>query len=195
MKIAVLGLGPSAEGFNHEPWDRVYALPWDNENRAKATHLFEMHPLGLACSPDSGRPENYLDELRELVGRPLFMQKEYELVPNAEAYPLAEIRQMLGLDYFGSSPAYMLAHAIWVLGPGEPPGQDIIGLWGVDLTESIYDHQRPNLEYLCGHAHARGIQTAIAAGGRLLQHHPDDTIGALKVRYPARYGWDPEVLW
>jgi hypothetical protein len=188
MRVAIVALGPSGEDFHpHDHYDAIYALPWDRRNAHHASHLFEMHPLDLLMNEASGRPDDYLEKLQE-VGCELFMQRQYEQVPNATPYPLHAICGMLRRDYFGSSPAYMLAYAIYMQA-------ERVTLWGVDLTHTIYDHQRPNLEWLIGFAESRATHVVIAPGGNLMQYRSDDCIGDLQVRYPLRYGYDPEVHW
>lgn len=81
----------------------------------------------------------------------------------ARAYPLARVRALRGRNYFCSSIAYMIAHAI-LLEPEE------IGLWGVDLAEDgEYVTQRPNVEWWLGFAEGRGIKVTVAKESALLK--------------------------
>lgn len=183
MRVAILGLGPSARDFDPAPFHHVLGLPWDVENEFKCTHMFEMHADQLLADPRSGRDEKYFELLEEIDSR-----TDVRLFTQAD-YPLANIIEDLGIDYFGSSPAYMLAYAISEL-CGE---RDELYVYGVDLSESIYDHQRPNLEFLLGVAMGRGIYVYVAPGGKLLSKGFSDMLGEMNVYYPERYGYDPEV--
>lgn len=79
------------------------------------------------------------------------------------AYPLARVRALRGRNYFCSSVAYMIAHAI-LLQPDE------IGVWGVDLAEDgEYAHQRPNAEWWLAFAEGRGIKITIPRESALLK--------------------------
>ena len=63
--------------------------------------------------------------------------------PGVQAFPRAEIQERFG-QYFGSTPAWMLAHAIL-------RGAKEIHIYGIHLsTESEYIEQRPNFEFLIG---------------------------------------------
>lgn len=183
-RVAILALGPSAHAFRPEGYAAVYALPWDAEHAAKATHLFEMHPLPLLQIPGSGRNGDYLERLREMPN--LYMQQAYDEVPNAREYPLQEVQDTLQSDYFGSSPAYMLGLAIH-------RAFAEIDLFGIDLADSIYDHQRPNLEWMIGFAQGQGTKVRVAPGGRLMTTRKYDRLGSMEVRYPVRYGYAPQV--
>ncbi|KKK61087.1 hypothetical protein LCGC14_3017830, partial [marine sediment metagenome] len=92
-------------------------------------------------------------------------------------YPLDEVKAITG-DYFGSSIAYMLALAIW-------QRRERVDLWGVDLSEDIYDHHRPNLEYLIGFARGRGMTVNVPPGSRLLSFDSSK----FEIHYPVRYGY------
>jgi hypothetical protein len=158
--VHIIGLGRSAHGFKSDPLDTVFALAWDKEFRLQADTLFEMHPRSFF----ERRGEEYLEFLRESDTR-IFMQLEDPEFRESWPYPIGEMELFLGRDYFGSSVAYMLAFAIFST-------PKTIHLWGVDLDESIYDHQRPNLEWLIGFANASGIKVEIE-----------------NVVWKTRYGW------
>jgi len=190
-RVAILALGNSALRFDPAGYDAVYALPWDAENAPKATHLFEMHPLELLGAPatgigGSGRSVSYLETLRSHPIGTLFMQQAYPEVPNAHAYPLFDVQKTLGRDYFGSSPAYMLGLAIHLR-------FERIEMYGVDLDDSIYDHQRPNLEWLIGFAQGQRTEVYVPPASRLMTFRQFDRLGSIEVRYPVRYGYEPMV--
>lgn len=72
--------------------------------------------------------------------------------PNAKPFPRAEIEARFG-QYFGSTPAWMLAHAIL-------RGAKEIHVYGIHLsTESEYIEQRPNFECLLGQFLGAGKRT------------------------------------
>jgi hypothetical protein len=194
MKVAIVALGSTARDAQLDGFDSVLALPWDAEHAWRADVLFEMHPLELVLRPEAGRVPDYLERLNACADSScLFMQRKYEEVPAASVYPLADVA-LLGADYFGSSPAYMLAWAIRRSESSREDKTERITLFGVDLSKDIYDHQRPNLEYWIGFAVACGITVEIAPGGKLMGLDGTDTIGDIKVKYPKRYGFDPVLL-
>ena len=178
MKVAVIGLGKSHDGA---PWAdpgwQKWGLPWD-AYAPRCNLLFEMHPLELVLRDEADRGgAAYLARLKEQCCA-IMMRERHEAIRASVAYPLRSVIADVG-DYFGSSPAYMVALAIC-------ERAEEIGLWGVDIGEK-YDHQRPNLEYLIGFARGRGIKVTVA-GGSLLTLRKHDSIGRLSVIYPRRYG-------
>jgi hypothetical protein len=79
--------------------------------------------------------------------------------PTARAFPKAEIEAHFG-RYFGSTPSWMLAHAI-------VQGVRDIEVYGIHLaTESEYIDQRPNFEFLCGCLLGAGKRTMTVADGK-----------------------------
>ena len=174
--IGIVGLGPSHDEApgNIELW----GLPWDHR-AYEYERLFEMHDRSLFAQEEAGRGGDYLKRLQSFEV-PIYMQKTFADIPNSVAYPLDAVSHLVG-DYFGSSPAYMLAMAIL-------EGVPEIGLWGVDLKDD-YDHQRPNLEYLIGFARGYGLKVEVFGDGKLLTHRPEDRLGQILTTYPTRYGW------
>ena len=163
-QIAIVGLSPST----HEdaPWMinewEIWGLPWDSMWELIDVH-FEIHALELLKDSQAPLPPRYLDRLRSSTN--LYMQQEYDEIPNAKAYPLEEVKDKCG-DYFNSSISYMLAYAIRLR-------VHKIGIWGVDMDDikaldpndpsykTEYKYQRPNLEYLIGFARGLGIEVYI----------------------------------
>lgn len=140
---------------------------------------FELHDMALIDSPDAPhcyKPlERYMERLKDCPG--LVMQKQY--VPNAEVYPLEEVKASVG-DYFNSSIAFMFALAIH-------QKAEVIGLWGVDMNgHDEYQYQRPNMEYLIGLASGKGITVLLPDASPLCKFQP---IPGQKPESHTRYGW------
>lgn len=163
MKVAILGL---AESRHEAPWGdpdwEFWCLAHDQENRPRADLLFEMHEKGKGhrSLSDTQAPcyWQYPDDARHLH------------------YPLGEVIETLGRDWFDSSIAYMIAMAIH-------KKVETIGLWGVHMaTETEYKHQRDNLCWVLGIAEGRGIKLEIPESCGLLKHIP-------RCGYPYRYGY------
>jgi len=165
--LAIIGLGP--ETHDQAPWEdetfERWGLTWDAY--APRCHIgFELHDgPGL----DVGRLEE--------IGIPVYLNEANFAVPLSVTYPLDEVKALVG-DYFGSTIAYMLALAIL-------QRRERMDLWGVDLSEDIYDHHRPNLEYLIGFARGRGMTVNVPPGSRLLSFDGSK----FETHYPIRYGY------
>ena len=186
--VAIVGLGPNSHDdapFHDDEWE-TWGLPWDNGYWAYCDVLFEMHGRNLFLHPDADRSPSYLIDLENCY-QPVWMQEAHADIPNSLAYPVKEVTEMLGLDlpdpeYFGSSPAYQIALAIYQERPK-------IGLWGVEVKDDIHDHQRPNLEFLLGFARGRGIEIEVHGETQLFQLKHENCLGAnLSVWYSGRYG-------
>ena len=201
-QIAIVGLSPST--YEDAPWGddewEIWGLPWDSMWELIDVH-FEMHAIEL-LKMSTILPPRYFDRLRS--SKNLYMQQEYEEIPNAKEYPLEEVKDKCG-DYFNSSISYMLAYAIRLssLLSSVPHSRVYkIGIWGVDMDDieapdsndpsykTEYKYQRPNLEYLIGFARGLGIEVYIPEQSSLCKFNGEGIpFGPLFPNYPTRYGF------
>ncbi len=177
--LAIIGLGPTHDDapWENEGWER-WGLAWD-AYAPRCHFLFEMHAPDLW--PEMFR-SGYRERLRD-HDAPIYMQAPLDDIPGSIEYPLEEVVQYIKRDYFGSSIAYMIGLAI-------RQHRRHIGLWGVDLDEDIYDHQKPNLAWLVGLAMGSGIAFDGPSLDSILSYEPVDPQS--KVSYPLRYGTTEE---
>ena len=167
--LAIISLGP--ETHDLAPWEggwECWGLAWD-AYAPRCDLVFDPHD-------DIERLAEKTSRYRE-IGIPIYLNQVNPEIPLSRQYPLDAVKDLVG-DYFGSTVAYMLALAIY-------QRRKRVGLWGVDLSDDIYDHHRPNLEYLIGFARGRGIIVDLPEGSRLLSY--DGTL--YPTHYPVRYGW------
>ena len=192
-QIAIVGLSTSTHEdapWGDDAWE-ILGLPWDSMWELIDVH-FEMHPLELLKEPKAYRPDGYFDRLRSLKN--LYMQQEYDEIPNAKAYPLARVKDKCS-DYFNSSISYLLAYAIW-------KEASKIGIWGVDMAnitathpddpsfKTEFEYQRPNMEYLIGYARGLGIEVYIPEKSPLCKFQGEGIpLGTMYPTYPKRYGF------
>jgi hypothetical protein len=105
---------------------------------------------------------------------PVFMKDRNPEFPNSVRYPIERILKYVGIDYFTSTIAFLIAL-------GMEQGFESIGLWGIDLAVGTeWVSQRPCAEFLLGMAHAKGIEVVLPAETALLKQH-------------FRYGYELEV--
>lgn len=84
----------------------------------------------------------------------IFMQKQWDDIPNSVEFPLNEVTNLLPLNgqkYFASSFAYMLSLAFLM-------GFPRVEIYGFEMgTNTEYSYQRPNAEYLMGLYQGKGL--------------------------------------
>lgn len=176
-EIAICGMAPSRK---HMPLidGELWGLPWDPLAH-RYDRLFDMHARELI----ERRGKAYVEFL-QTEDRPIYMQEEFEDIPNALRYPLGMIREYVTKrDYFQSSIAYMLALAIH-----QSPLK--ISLWGVECaTNDEWAYERPCNEFLLGIATARQIEIEVQSPSSILSHQKEVRYLAETVEYPTRYGY------
>lgn len=185
-KLAIVGTAPS---WHLTPWNDPDLAIWSLNDAyningfQRADEWYDFHPLNklhfappiqdgqrqilYAHSIPAGhyvRPAKHLDWLATQT-MPIWLHPDYATQlpaaatwPMARAFPKAEIEAHFG-QYFTSSPAWMLAHAIL-------RGYREIHIYGIHLsTESEYIEQRPGFEFLIGRVLGPGKLTTTTAGG------------------------------
>ena len=168
--LAIIGLGPKTH--DDAPWEDE---TWERWGLIEDAYVPRCH-FGFEIHDDPELVAARIPRLQE-IGIPVYLNRSIMSVPMSLSYPLNEVASLVG-DYFGSSIAYMLALAIW-------QGRERMDLWGVDLSEDIYDHHRPNLEYLIGFARGRGMMVGVSSGSRLLSFDGSK----FDTPFPIRYGY------
>ncbi len=198
-KIACFGLSTPSRGFapwGDESWE-MWGLPWDSE-RLYFDRLFDMHDQTLNRNPSAGMPTDYAQRLAEAMV-PIYMQRKFDEIPTSEPFPFEQVNAVVfrewgksdyfpefprheQQDWYGSHIAYMLALAIYEQATH-------IGLFGVDITQQRFDHDRPNLNYLIGLARGMGIKVYVPPTSHMFDMKRLDKLGLLTVEYPERYGF------
>ena len=172
--VQICGLSPSYKRapVTHEAW----GLPWSPLNHRYSV-WFEMHDRRIW----EKRGPEYLDLLR-MADVPIYMQQEWEDIPNSVEYPLISVISDVGCDYFQSSIAYMLGLAVFE--------HKDIELYGVDNHEGDeFALERPCNEYMLGVAVGRGLQVWVHDSSSLLRFAPENAYLDDVVTYKPRYGW------
>lgn len=165
----IVGLAPSTRlGFLHEPlgteiWTLNNAYKcFTPEELTKFTRWFQIHPKEEWEANNAKELEAYRAFLNGL-SVPLYMDDVHPEYPNSVRYPLEEIIQGLGYDYFTSSIAYLIALAIF-------EGFEELHIFGVEMVFGTeYVHERPCVEFWLGVAHARGIELLMPEESTLLR--------------------------
>jgi hypothetical protein len=111
--------------------------------------------------PERGYPK-HIEKVNEHA-IPYLTLKHYDFIPTSEAYPVEEICNHFGIDYFTGGIDYMVAYAIW-------KGVAKIDIYGVHTTkDDEYEYQKPSLEFWIGVAIGRGIKIKVHGPTTLLK--------------------------
>lgn len=165
-RVAITGTAPSIDEC---PWDDKDLTIWipssslvnQNATPKRMDAIFEIHKT----TQWDRIPERSWAMIRDRInetGKPCYMQGKADDVPKSKEYPLGEVVQTLGSEYFTSSIAYMLGLAIHL-------GYERIELYGVRMADDTeYAYQRPCCEHWIGFARGRGIEVIIPSRSDLL---------------------------
>ena len=166
-QIAILGRGPTWRTAPfHDPsvevWVTSQALMYDVLPRVDRAYEIHHRTLLEHCveAPD------YMDRWRAYNGPAVVYVDPSTLdMPNAAEYPQAGVMAQFG-EWFTSSFAWMLAHALYEHTHGQPI--DVIHVYGIQLLDnSEYLEQLPCAAYFIGLARGMGIRVEIASAARL----------------------------
>lgn len=166
MRIAIFGLHEGTQAsFYANNWDETWRMAHD-PMAATAHRVFEAHSEPI-CRQYGG--DSYMDRLRGF-------QQDGNLYT---LYQFSDWQQRQGCANFWrpqSSVSYIAACAI----EAEPMQ---IGIFGVDLAENAeYAYQRPDMCYMVGQMHGKGITVHIDPASHLFASqwtggvygHPDN---------------------
>jgi len=95
---------------------------------------------------------------------PVYTSRRHEDYPATQDYPLEDVINTVGTEYFNCTPAYAIAYAIYL-------GATRISLFGLDFTWPNSHHAeqgRACCEYWIGRAMQRGIQVFVVNTSSLL---------------------------
>lgn len=128
--------------------------------------LFSMHQWPERFDfwgegPDRERKKQAtLDGLKmaDKGGTPVFACHTWDAHPCIVPYPIDEVVEFYGIDYFSCSAAYALAYAGYTGGIGR------VSLCGITGRENSAD-QHPCIAYWCGRLNGMGIETISYGGG------------------------------
>ncbi len=173
--VSIIGLGPSEAAYTdtikrlggrHAYCDETWVINSLGDGLA-ADLIFHMDDVRIqevraAAKPD-GNIAKMLEWMRKHPG-PIMTSRAHPDYPGLVEFPLEDVLNKLGYDYFNSTAAYAVAYAIYI-------GVEKISLWGIDYTlPNAHDAEkgRACVEYWIGRAMALGIQVAIPRRSSLL---------------------------
>ncbi len=163
LKIALIGTAPSSRmlaPFNDPSWTIWACSPGNMNVLPRVDVWFELHGnLHWPECQSYGAP--YIEWLRRLT-IPVMMQNT-QYVPNAVVFPMEQMVNEFGRDFFTSSFAWMMAKAI-------SDGAKEIALYGIDMaSRDEYILQRPGFYFFKHMAESRGIKVSAPNESDIMQ--------------------------
>lgn len=138
--------------YDIHPFDKYFFRPLHGPKKIAGYQI----PAGTFV-----RPEGHIQWLAK-QRCPVFLHQADPRTPHAQVFPRTAIEAQFG-DWFDSSPAWMLAHALLL-------GFKRVAIVGIHLaSEMEYIKQKPNMCYLIGVARGAGIQVDVPKESPLLQ--------------------------
>jgi SAM-dependent methyltransferase len=178
--IAILGLGPSLDqylditkrlGGRHAFCDQVWGI-----NALGGVFdcdmVFHMDDVRIQEIRAAAKPASNIARMLDWIKTsrvPVVTSRPHPDYPATCAFPLEEVLNHLGHDYFNSTAAYAVAYAIHI-------GATKISVFGMDFTypnSNDAEKGRGCVEFWLGQAHARGIEIKLPATTSLMDsNHP-----------------------
>lgn len=187
--VVIVGLGPSAEqyvdltkrlGGRHKYCDEVWVINALG-NVLQADRVFHMDDVRIQEIRAKAEPDSniaaMLPWLKSHPG-PVYTSRPHPDYPGLVAFPLEDVLNDLGYDYFNSTAAYAVALAIHI-------GVKKISIYGCDYTyPNAHDAEKGRgcVEYWLGYAAKCGIKISLPTKTTLLD--------AIHARQDRLYGYD-----
>lgn len=146
--VCIVGSAPSTANLVYQelPWVEVWASGSSFHIQKRIDRWFEIHADGLH-NPDPAYPT----WLKQFKGQIYTVMGEGDTI----RYPVEKVSADIDAEYLTSTPAYMLALAIY-------EGVDEIKIYGVDNHPgSDWGKFLPGMTYLLGIARGRGVKVVI----------------------------------
>lgn len=187
--VAILGLGPSLDqylehvkraGGRSALFDQVWTINALGDV-FDCDLIFHMDDVRIQEIRATARPRSNIAAMVRWLKTarvPVVTSRKHPDYPMLVEFPLEDVLNHLGHDYFNNTAAYAVAFAVHI-------GVRVISCFGMDYTyPNVHDAERGRacVEFWLGHAHARGVDI------RLPQ-----TTTLLDSMYPQRsrlYGYD-----
>src|SRR3990167_9090526 len=174
MRVAIVALGPSglqwprlAEGLGN--WRCQFDEVWGINgftNVFQCTRGFAMDDVRVQearAKAGNIKIKNLLEAYKNHPG-PIYTSHSHPDYPSLVEYPLEDVVNSCGRDYFNSTVAYPICLAIHERAQS-------IAMFGADYSfpdKHVAERGRACCEYWIGVASARGIKVGVAAGSTLM---------------------------
>lgn len=187
--VSIVGLGPSSQhyveivkgiGGRYAFCDETWCVN-AHGNVLDCDRIFHMDDVRIQEIRAAARPKsniaNMLQWMRKHPG-PIYTSRTHHDYPGLVEFPLEDVLNDVGYEYFNNTVAYAIAYAIHI-------GVEKITFWGLDFTyPNAHDAEkgRACCEYWIGRAMQRGIKIAVT--------HKSTLLDAYVPRAKRLYGYD-----
>lgn len=157
-KIAIIGGNDSWKKapFDDNDWEIwVIGNQVQQFDHKRVDIIFEIH------NDFSNRQEGYTKYLTGLEF-PMVVGKDFpDKTPSTEVFDLAKAKEMMGGNYLTSTPAYMMAYALY-----SRPDLEEIGLWGIDMAvdSKEYFYEQAIAQLWIGFSRGKGVKVTFPEG-------------------------------
>lgn len=118
------------------------------------TQLICRRPVGRVIDMNDYSLWGPLEAEEATKARGIAAERGIEYI-DRDNYPLQEIIEQFGIDYFTGTVDYAIALALY-------EEHDDIHLWGVNVvSDSEYRYQKPGVDFWCGYALGRGARLTV----------------------------------
>ena len=181
-KVAIMGFATSSRSLApfDDPSYEIWTLNQLYRHVPRCTRHFDIHRNWEEDNVDGTDHRGWIREAGE-AGIPTYMVEHHPELPSSVEYPIKEVIEDVGIDYFTSTVAFEVALAV-------KEGFKEIALYGIDLIVGTeYDVQKANLEFHLGRAHGMGInvrippQSALLSQGHRYGYQKEPDFGPLRI--------------
>lgn len=180
--IAILGLGPSLDQYTDQVkraggrsnfCDETWAINALGDLFA-CDLVFHMDDIRVQMIRAEAKPASNIAAMVRWIKDskvPVVTSRAHPDYPALVEFPLEDVLNHLGHDYFNNTAAYAVAFAIHI-------GATKISCWGMDFTYPNVNHAEKGkacVEFWLGQAHARGIEIGLPKTSTLMDScYPQD---------------------
>jgi len=183
VKIALVGSAPSSvhlTPFQDPTWEIWGCSPGLFGYAKRITEWYELHRYepGVVGLPDTQKSWFSPEYVSWLTTQPIvWMAEQIQGIPGSRPLPVQALLQRWGSYFMTSTIAWMFAMAldrmITARPEGRPTGDEIIGLFGVDMSATEeYGYQRAGCQHFMCLANMLGIGLHVPAESDLLRPMP-----------------------
>jgi hypothetical protein len=167
-KVSVVGFAPSWNKTKFDDPEMVVAginslySFFDQIPNSHCEFFFDLHQAQhIREQDDDGK---HIPRLKQMIeqGVNVFLCEEMEELPGANIYPIENITEAVGLNYWTNTISYLIAYFGWLKQTGVWPELEEMHILGVDMAQSgEYAFQRPSCELIIGWILGNGIKVNI----------------------------------